>query len=74
MVSGRKGRQENAVVRAVRLIGGPTKAATLCGVSNTAIHDWINRGHVSLLKHALRLSRASGIPIEEFVGEEEEDS
>jgi DNA-binding transcriptional regulator YdaS (Cro superfamily) len=71
MVSGRKRREENAVARAVRLIGGPTKAATLCGVSNTAIHDWINKGNVSLLKHALRLSRASGIPIEEFVGEDE---
>jgi hypothetical protein len=29
---------------------------------------------VSLLKHALRLSRASGIPIEEFVGDEDSES
>jgi|HubBroStandDraft_1064217.scaffolds.fasta_scaffold1600563_1 hypothetical protein len=67
-------KEENFVARAVRLVGGPTKAATLCGVSNTAIHDWINKGHVSLLKHALRLSRASGIPIENFVDEEDEES
>jgi DNA-binding transcriptional regulator YdaS (Cro superfamily) len=67
-------REENFVARAVRLVGGPTKAATLCGVSNTAIHDWINKGHVSLLKHALRLSRASGIPIENFVDDEDEES
>ncbi len=71
MVSRTK-RDANVVARAVRLIGGPTKAATLCGVSNTAIHDWIHKGHVSLLKHALRLSRGSGIPIEEFVGDEDE--
>ena len=70
MVSRRKQRDENVVACAVRLIGGPTKAATLCGVSNTAIHDWIQKGHVSLLKHAVRLSRASGIPIEKFVGVE----
>jgi DNA-binding transcriptional regulator YdaS (Cro superfamily) len=74
MVSGRKRRGENAVGRAVRIIGGPTKAATLCGVSNTAIHDWINKGSVSLLKHALRLSRASGIPVEEFAGDEASES
>jgi len=37
-------------------------------------NDWIHKGHVSLLKHALRLSRASGIPIEEFVGDEDSES
>lgn len=74
MVSRGKRRGENVVARAVELIGGPTKAATLCGVSNTAIHDWINKGHVSFLKHALRLSRASGIPIEEFVDDEDSDN
>jgi len=71
MATKRKPREENVVVRAVRSIGGPTKAATLCGVSNTAIHDWIHKGHISLLKHAVRLSRASGIPVEEFLGDEE---
>jgi len=73
MVSKGKRRAENVVARAVALVGGPTRVATLCGVSNTAVHDWINKGHVSLLKHAVRLSRASGIPIEEFVGEQEEE-
>jgi hypothetical protein len=74
MATKRKTREENAVARAVRSIGGPTKAATLCGVSNTAIHDWILKGHISLLKHALRLSRASGIPIEEFAGDEKSEN
>ncbi len=66
--------EENAVARAITLVGGPTKAARLCGVSNTAVHRWIRSNSVTLLKHALRLSRASGIPIEEFVGEEDEES
>ena len=70
----RRGRQEaNAVARAVGLVGGPTKAARLCGVSNTAVHRWMRSGTVILLRHALRLSQASGVPIEEFIGQEEED-
>ncbi len=62
------------MARAVALVGGPTKAARICKVSNSAIHYWIQSGSVGLLRHALRLSRASGIPIEEFVGEEDEES
>jgi len=71
----RKGKQEaNAVARAIAVVGGPTKAARLCGVSNAAVHRWIRSGSVTLLRHALRLSKASGVPIEEFVGEEDEES
>jgi hypothetical protein len=66
----RKGK-ENAVARAVELVGGPTKAARLCRVSNSAIHSWVQSGRVGLLRHAVRLSRASGVPIEQFVGNEE---
>jgi hypothetical protein len=29
---------------------------------------------VVLLRHAVRLSRASGVPIEQFIGEEEEEA
>jgi DNA-binding transcriptional regulator YdaS (Cro superfamily) len=71
----RKGKhQENAVACAVAAVGGPTKAARLCGVSNTAVHRWIRFGSVVLLRHAVRLSRASGVPIEQFIGEEEEEA
>jgi len=66
--------QENAVARAIAAVGGPTKAATLCRVSNTAVHRWIQFRSVPLLRHALLLSHASGIPIEEFVGDEDSDS
>jgi hypothetical protein len=44
------------------------------GLLSTAIHDWINKGSARLLRHALRLSRASGIPIEEFAGDEESEA
>ncbi len=67
-------KKESAVLRAVSAVGGPTKAAGICGVSNTAVHKWLRRGNITLLKHALRLSRASGIPIEEFVGEEYDET
>jgi DNA-binding transcriptional regulator YdaS (Cro superfamily) len=50
------------------------KAAKGCGVSNAAIHKWIQRGSISLLVHALRLSRATGVPIEEFAAEEDDQS
>jgi hypothetical protein len=69
----RRKRKESAVARAVSVVGGPTKAATICRVSNSAVHNWIQSGSVGLLRHALRLSKASGIPIEEFVGNEEEE-
>lgn len=63
----------NAVARAIALVGGPTKAARICRVSNSAVHNWIKSGHVGLLRHALRLSRASGVPVEQFVGDDEEE-
>jgi DNA-binding transcriptional regulator YdaS (Cro superfamily) len=67
----KRGKQEeNAVARAIAAVGGPTKAATLCAVSNTAVHRWIQSRNVPLLRHALLLSRASGVPIEQFLGEE----
>ena len=66
-------KKDNAVLRAVSTVGGPTKAARICDVSNTAVHKWIRRGSITILKHALRLSKASGVPIEEFAGDAEED-
>jgi len=65
--------EENSVARAVAEVGGPTKAATLCGVSNAAVHRWIRSGSVTLLRHALRLSQASGVPIERFVEQEDDE-
>ena len=68
----RGGKKTNAVASAVSAVGGPTKAAIICRVSNAAVHKWIQRGSINGLRHALRLSRASGIPIEQFVGQEDD--
>src|SRR5882762_9514672 len=47
--------EDNPVKRAVAAVGGPTKAARVCEVSNSAIHKWINQGSITLLRHALAL-------------------
>jgi len=73
MGRGTRRKGDNVVARAVAIVGGPTKAAGICKASNAVVHKWINRRKIPLLKHALRLSRASGIPIEEFVGDEDSD-
>jgi DNA-binding transcriptional regulator YdaS (Cro superfamily) len=70
----KKRAEENAVAKAVAAIGGPTKAAVLCGVSNTAVHRWIRSGRIILLRHAVQLSRASGIAIEEFLGDQKDSA
>jgi DNA-binding transcriptional regulator YdaS (Cro superfamily) len=72
MKRGEAKKRENPVAEAVSAVGGPTKAARICGVSNTAVHKWIRRGSVALLKHALPLSRASGVPIDRFIEDESE--
>jgi hypothetical protein len=73
MKRGKGRKKDNAVALAVASLGGPTKAAIACRVSNAAIHNWIQRGSISFLVPALRLSRASGIPIEQFASKDDED-
>ena len=60
------------VAAAVRLAGGPSAAATICGVSRQTIYDWINERRVERLIDALRLSRASGLAIENLAGDDVE--
>jgi DNA-binding transcriptional regulator YdaS (Cro superfamily) len=67
----RKTPRKSTIARAVDAVGGPTKAALLCGVSNGAVHDWLRKGRVTSLRSALKLSEKSGIPIEEFAEDEE---
>jgi hypothetical protein len=62
----------NLVAAAVRLAGGPGAAATICGVSRQTIYDWINERRVERLIDALRLSRASGVAIENLAGDDVE--
>jgi len=60
------------VAAAVRLAGGPGAAAAICGVSRQTIYDWINERRVERLLDALRLSRASGVAIENLAGDDVE--
>ena len=62
----------NLVAAAVRLAGGPGAAATICGISRQTIYDWINERRVERLIDALRLSRASGVRIENLAGDDVE--
>ena len=62
----------NLVAAAVKLAGGPGAAAAICGVARQTIYDWINERRVERLIDALRLSRASGIAIENLAGDDVE--
>ena len=66
---GRQASKINMVAAAVELAGGPTAVARLCGVRRQSIYLWIKKWKVERLVDALKLSRASGISIEEFAGE-----
>ena len=71
--SGRPRRQgsvkSNTVATAVELAGGVTAVARLCGVARQSVYSWIQQWRVERLIDALKLSRASGIPIERLAGD-----
>ena len=56
------------VAAAIELAGGPTAVAELCGVRRQSVYVWIKEWKVERLVDALKLSRASGIPIEKLAG------
>jgi len=62
----------NLVAAPVRLAGGPSAVAAICGVARQTIYDWISERRVERLIDALRLSRASGIPIDKLAGDDVE--
>ena len=45
----------------------------LCGVSRQAVYLWIKEWRVERLMDGIKLSRASGVPIEKLAGEEPKD-
>ena len=71
--SGRPKRQKvskvNMVAAAVELAGGAIAVAKLCGVTRQLVYIWIQEWRVERLIDALKLSRASGIPIEKLAGD-----
>ena len=56
------------VAAAVEHAGGVTAVARLCGVARQSVYSWIQEWRVERLIDALRLSRASGIPVERLAG------
>jgi DNA-binding transcriptional regulator YdaS (Cro superfamily) len=55
---------ENAVKKAVKIIGGVTKASNLLGVSNGAVHSWVKRRRVTNIDYARKLAELSGVGVE----------
>jgi hypothetical protein len=46
-----------------------TAVAKFCGVARQSVYTWIQEWRVERLIDALKLARASGIPIERLAGE-----
>lgn len=63
-----RGAKPNMVAAAVDLVGGVTAVAKLCGVTRQTVYSWIQDWRVERLIDALKLSRASGIPVEKLAG------
>jgi len=61
--------KSNMVATAVELGGGVTAVARLCGVARQSVYSWIQEWRVERLIDALKLARASGIPIERLAGD-----
>jgi len=57
------------VAAAVELAGGVNAVAKLCGVRRQSVYWWIKEWKIERLVDALKLSRASGIPIEKLAAE-----
>jgi len=64
-----RGVKSNMVAAAVELADGVTAVARLCGVARQSVYTWIQEWRVERLIDALKLARASGIPIERLAGE-----
>ncbi len=55
--------RENHIRKAVDLVGGPTYASNLCGVSNACVHRWIQIERVPNIDKARKLAELSGIDL-----------
>ena len=62
------------VAAAVDLAGGAAAVSRLCGVRRQSVYWWIKEWKVERLVDALKLSRASGVPIEKLAGESFDES
>ena len=64
-----RGPKSNMVAAAVELAGGVTAVSKLCGVARQSVYTWIQQWRVERLIDALKLARASGIPIERLAAD-----
>ena len=60
------GERRNWVAEACERVGGVQKAAVIVGVREATMYGWRRQGYVTLLGPALRLAKASAIPVERF--------
>jgi len=58
----------NQVKIACDRIGGPTKTAHTCAVSNAAVHNWIQAGRIPNIDKAQIVAKLSGIALQELRG------
>ncbi len=59
---------QNTVRQAVERVGGPTKAAHACNVSNATIHNWCNRQHVPDIDKAKLLAKLAEVSVHNLRG------
>lgn len=63
----KKMRPRTALNRAVEKVGGPQRAADICGVRYQSINNWQNWGYIPNLAKAAKLAKAAGVPLEKLV-------
>ena len=61
-------RTQNTVRLAVDRLGGPTKTAHACSVSNATVHTWINHQHVPNLDKAKVLANLAEVDVHSLRG------
>ena len=62
--------ERNSVREAVEKVGGIIEACALLKVSNRTLARWLATGSIRRLDVALKLAKASGIPLERFARRE----
>lgn len=61
-------RTQNTVRLAVDRLGGPTKAAHACNVSNATVHNWLNSQHVPNIDKAKLLAQLASVDVNDLRG------
>lgn len=56
----------NAVTQAVEKVGGVVQAAAIMRVQPATVYRWLREGSVYQLVPALRLAKATSMPVERF--------